>query len=98
MGIYQSAKFDLGMIAKIIGSFIVLIAYSLYLYLKNRKQIYGRTLAYINIGSFLIVLINFFLFGSLSSFHIWKYYRRYIMRKIIVGSRRSKLAIPKRTG
>ena len=57
--------------AKIIGSFTVLIAYSLYLYLKNRKQLYGRTLAYINIGSFLIVLINFFLFGSLSSFHIW---------------------------
>ncbi len=57
--------------AKIIGSFTVLIAYSLYLYLKHRKQLYGRTLAYINIGSFLIVLINFFLFGSLSSFHIW---------------------------
>ena len=57
--------------AKIIGSFIVLLSYSLYLYLKNRKQLYGRTLAYINIGSFLIVLINFFLFGSLSSFHFW---------------------------
>lgn len=57
--------------AKILGSFIVLMAYSLYLYLKNGKQLYGRTLAYYNIGSFLIVLINFFLFGSLSSFHIW---------------------------
>lgn len=56
---------------KIIGSSILIMAYSLYLYLKNRKQIYGRTLAFINIGSFLIVLINFFLFGSLSSFHIW---------------------------
>lgn len=57
--------------AKILGSFIVLMAYSLYLYLKNGKQLYGRTLAFYNIGSFLIVLINFFLFGSLSSFHIW---------------------------
>ncbi len=57
--------------AKIIGSFILLIAYSVYLYLKNRKHLYGRTLAYVNICSFLIVLINFFLFGSLSSFHIW---------------------------
>ena len=31
---------------KIIGSFILLIAYSIYLYLKIRKQLYGRTLAY----------------------------------------------------
>lgn len=56
---------------KIIGSFIVLTAYSVYLYLKVRKQMYGKTLAYWNIGSFLIVIINFSLFGSLSSFHFW---------------------------
>lgn len=56
---------------KIIGSFVVLIGYSVYLYLKIRKQIYGRTLAFLNIGFFMIVLINFFLFGSLSSFHLW---------------------------
>ncbi|MFJ7363349.1 inner membrane protein YpjD [Peribacillus frigoritolerans] len=56
---------------KIIGSFILLIAYSVFLYLKIRKQMYGRTLAFLNIGSFLIVLINFFLFGSLSTFHFW---------------------------
>lgn len=57
--------------SKIIGSFIVLMVYSLYLYLKIRKKIYGRTLALLNIGSFMIVLINFFLFGSLSTFHFW---------------------------
>lgn len=56
---------------KIIGSFVILIGYSVYLYLKIRKQIYGRTLAFLNIGFFMIVLINFFLFGSLSSFHLW---------------------------
>ncbi|AZV63338.1 cytochrome C assembly family protein [Peribacillus frigoritolerans] len=56
---------------KIIGSFILLIAYSVFLYLKIRKQMYGRTLAFLNIGSFMIVLINFFLFGSLSTFHFW---------------------------
>lgn len=56
---------------KIIGSFILLIAYSVFLYLKIRKQMYGRTLAFLNIGSFMIVFINFFLFGSLSTFHFW---------------------------
>ena len=56
---------------KIIGSFILLIAYSVFLYLKIRKQMYGRTLAFLNIGSFMIVLLTFFLFGSLSTFHFW---------------------------
>lgn len=56
---------------KIIGSFITLMSYSVYLYVKVGKQLYGRTLAYVNIGSFIIVLINFFLFGSLSTFHVW---------------------------
>ncbi|MGE6375590.1 cytochrome C assembly family protein [Peribacillus muralis] len=56
---------------KIVGSFILLVGYSVFLYLKIRKQMYGRTLAFLNIGSFMIVLINFFLFGSLSTFHFW---------------------------
>lgn len=56
---------------KILGSFLVLIVYSVYLYLKVRKQMYGKTLAYLNLISFLTVLINFFLFGSLSTFHLW---------------------------
>ncbi|WP_066050157.1 cytochrome C assembly family protein [Robertmurraya korlensis] len=57
--------------AKVIGSFGVLIAYSIYLYLRVSKELYGRSLALWNIASFLIVLINFFLIGNLSSFHIW---------------------------
>ncbi|NHM30499.1 cytochrome C assembly family protein [Neobacillus terrae] len=56
---------------KIIGSFIVLTAYSIYLYLRIARNLSGKSLALWNIGSFLIVLINFFLFGKLSSFHFW---------------------------
>lgn len=57
--------------SKVIGSFIILIAYSIYLYMRIVKNIAGKSLALWNIGSFLILLINFFLFGQLSSFHFW---------------------------
>ncbi len=56
---------------KVIGSFIVLCVYSVFLYLRVRKEVYGKSLALWNIASFLFVLLNFFLFGKLSSFHIW---------------------------
>ncbi|MED4225080.1 cytochrome c biogenesis protein [Neobacillus cucumis] len=56
---------------KIIGSFLLLSAYSVYLYLRIVKNLYGKKLAIWNTASFLIVLINFFLFGRLSSFHLW---------------------------
>ena len=56
---------------KIIGSFILLTAYSIYLYLRIGRNMAGKSLALWNVGSFLIVLINFFLFGQLSSFHFW---------------------------
>ncbi|MCQ6278285.1 inner membrane protein YpjD [Bacillus sp. EB600] len=57
--------------SKVLGSFIVLTGYSIYLYLKIGKGMSGKSLALWNVGSFLIVLINFFLFGQLSSFHLW---------------------------
>ncbi|KAB2338739.1 cytochrome C assembly protein [Cytobacillus depressus] len=57
--------------SKVIGSFVVIVVYSIYLYLKVGKGLAGKQLALWNIASFLIVLINFFLFGSLSSFHFW---------------------------
>ncbi|MFS0636300.1 cytochrome c biogenesis protein CcsA [Mesobacillus foraminis] len=57
--------------AKIIGSFVVLAAYSAYLYLRVARGMYGKSLALLNAASFLIVLVNFFLFGQLSSFHLW---------------------------
>lgn len=56
---------------KVIGSFIVLGMYSFYLYLRVRKGLQGKSLALWNLASFLIILINFFLFGRLSSFHLW---------------------------
>jgi HemX protein len=56
---------------KIIGSFLLLIAYSSLLYLHIMKNLSGRKLAIWNTAAFLIVLINFFLFGRLSSFHLW---------------------------
>jgi HemX protein len=56
---------------KIIGSFLVLACYSIYLYLRIVKNLSGRQLAIWNSASFLIVIINFFLFGQLSSFHLW---------------------------
>jgi HemX protein len=56
---------------KILGSFLLLIAYSILLYLHIMKNLSGRKLAIWNTAAFLIVLINFFLFGRLSSFHLW---------------------------
>ncbi|TDW05158.1 HemX protein [Bacillus badius] len=57
--------------AKIITSFILLIIYGIYLYLKVRKGLYGKSLALLNAAAFLIILINFFLVSRFSSFHFW---------------------------
>ncbi|MHC0037451.1 cytochrome C assembly family protein [Pseudoneobacillus sp. C159] len=57
--------------SKVLGSFAVLAVYSVILYLRTRKGVSGKRLSIWNIASFLIVLINFFLFGQLSSFHFW---------------------------
>ncbi|MBD8068869.1 cytochrome c biogenesis protein [Bacillus sp. PS06] len=56
---------------KVLGSFMVLLAYSFYIYKKVVIGLQGKSIALLNIGSFLILLINFFLFGSLSRFHFW---------------------------
>lgn len=56
---------------KIIGSFFVIITYACFIYLKTRKEMFGKNLALWNIASFLIVWINFFLLGRLSDFHFW---------------------------
>ena len=56
---------------KILGSIFTLAAYCLILYMRIRKGISGKTLALWNVAAFLTVLINFFLTGSISSFHIW---------------------------
>jgi HemX protein len=56
---------------KVLGSFLVLIVYSVYLYVRISKGQQGKSMAFWNMASFLILLINFFLFGSLSNFHFW---------------------------
>ncbi|WP_339147080.1 MULTISPECIES: cytochrome c biogenesis protein [unclassified Sutcliffiella] len=56
---------------KVIGSFIVIAAYSYYFYQRLAKGISGKAIANWNIAAFLVVLINFFLFGRLSNFHFW---------------------------
>jgi HemX protein len=57
--------------SKVIGSFIVLAVYGVYLYSRVGRNLHGKSLALWNAASFLIVLINFFLFGRFSSFHFW---------------------------
>ncbi|PKR82815.1 cytochrome c biogenesis protein [Heyndrickxia camelliae] len=57
--------------SKIIGSFILLIIYSIIIYFHERKNMFGKNLAYLNVAAFLIVLINFFLVSRLSAFHFW---------------------------
>ncbi|MCY8233669.1 cytochrome C assembly family protein [Priestia endophytica] len=56
---------------KVLGSFLVLIVYSVYLYVRISRGQQGKSMAFWNMASFLILLINFFLFGSLSNFHFW---------------------------
>lgn len=56
---------------KILGSTFTFAIYCVILYMRIRKGMAGKTLALWNAAAFLIVLINFFLSGSISSFHIW---------------------------
>lgn len=57
--------------AKVLTSFLVLIVYGYYMYKRVVKKVRGYTLVMINIAGFLLVLINYFLSGSLSNFHLW---------------------------
>ena len=54
---------------KTIGSIVVLVIYVLYLILWVGKGYRGKIVSFYNITAFLILLLNFFLFGSLSNFH-----------------------------
>jgi len=54
---------------KTIGSIVVLMVYIVYLILRIVKGYKGKFLSSYNIAAFLILLINFFLFSSLSNFH-----------------------------
>lgn len=56
---------------KIIGSFLVIVMYMSFIYFRRKKEMAGKKLALWNTAAFLIVLINFFLFGRFSNFHFW---------------------------
>ncbi|MBU8727835.1 MULTISPECIES: cytochrome c biogenesis protein [Bacillus] len=55
--------------AKVLGSFIMLFLYGVYLYIRLVRNMQGKVVALWNIGSFLVLMINYFLLGSLSTFH-----------------------------
>ncbi|MBU8905069.1 cytochrome C assembly family protein [Desertibacillus haloalkaliphilus] len=57
--------------AKVLGSLGVLLIYGYYLYQRVVKQIRGYSVALMNVAAFLIVLINYFLSGNFSEFHLW---------------------------
>ncbi|MGD6816747.1 cytochrome c biogenesis protein [Metabacillus sp. 113a] len=56
---------------KVTGSFGVIVIYSVYLYVRIVKNRQGKPIALWNAAAFLVLLINFFLFGSLSRFHVY---------------------------
>jgi HemX protein len=55
---------------KTIGSILVLFVYIVYLLLRIGKRYSGKSLAFYNTCAFLVLVINFFLFSTLSNFHI----------------------------
>lgn len=54
---------------KTIGSLLVLAVYAVYLFLRLVRRYQGKSISMYNTAAFLILLINFFLFSSLSNFH-----------------------------
>jgi HemX protein len=56
---------------KIIGSMIVVISYLVLLYMKKSNRLNGRIFCQWNVTCYLVLLLNFFVSGSMSSFHFW---------------------------
>lgn len=54
---------------KVLGSLVLLLLYSWYLYIRLVKELQGKIVALWNAASFLVLMINYFLLGSLSQFH-----------------------------
>ncbi|NEU29802.1 cytochrome c biogenesis protein CcsA [bacterium LRH843] len=57
--------------AKVISSLVVLGVYAVYLYERVVKLTRGYNMSLLGIAGFLILLINYFLSGEYSKFHIW---------------------------
>ncbi|PCK20646.1 cytochrome C assembly protein [Bacillus pumilus] len=55
--------------AKVLGSFIMLFLYGFYLYIRLVRNMQGKIVARWNVASFFVLMINYFLLGSLSTFH-----------------------------
>ena len=56
---------------KIIGSFLILVVYSIVLILMQTGKLRGNNAAWANIFAFIFIIINFFLGSTLSGFHLW---------------------------
>lgn len=56
---------------KIVGSFIITIIYLVILLLHRSGRVVGTTYAWVQIYTFLLIVINFFLGSKLSNFHLW---------------------------
>ena len=56
---------------KIIGSFVLLVVYSVILYRHRKGSLHGMSYAMAHTYAFLLLLINFFLGSRLSDFHFW---------------------------
>lgn len=56
---------------KVLMSLLVIVAYSMYLYRRITFDWQGKKLAMLNVVAFAMVLLNYFVSGSLSSFHQW---------------------------
>ncbi|MRG88206.1 cytochrome C assembly family protein [Salinibacillus xinjiangensis] len=54
---------------KTLGSFFVIIVYGILLFFRVAKGMQGKKLAYFNVYAFLFLLVNYFLFSTLSNFH-----------------------------
>lgn len=57
--------------AKIIGSFIIFVIYFIILVLHRKGKLSGLNYSWAHIYTFLLVVVNFFLGSTLSSFHLW---------------------------
>ncbi len=57
--------------SKVLGSLLTLLIYISYLYERTVKKRRGYNMSLLNIAGFLMLLINYFLSGNFSSFHLW---------------------------
>jgi HemX protein len=56
---------------KVLMSFLVLASYIIYLYRRITHDLQGKKLALLNMMAFVTILLNYFISGSISSFHQW---------------------------